>query len=63
MPQKCINSKQRFRNKIIYSLCLGNISKDFTSDNLGKKVLNGYVFDFSVDYNIINTNNSLDIHK
>ena len=46
-----------------YSLCLGNISKDFTSDNLGKKVLNGYVFDFSVDYNIINTNNSLDIHK
>ena len=42
---------------------LGNISKDFTSDNLGKKVLNGYVFDFSVDYNIINTNNSLDIHK
>ena len=28
-----------------------------------KKGLNGYVYHFSVDYNIIDTNNIVDIHK
>ena len=32
-------------------LCLGNISKDWTVDNMRKTGLNGYVHDFSVDYN------------
>ena len=36
-----------------YPLCLGNISKDFTVDNLKKTGLNGYVFDFFVDYNTV----------
>ena len=31
-------------------LCLGNISKSFSVDNMKKTVLNGYVYDFSVDY-------------
>ena len=31
-------------------LCLGNISKDFSVDNMKKAGLNGYVYDFSVDY-------------
>ena len=32
-------------------LCLGNIAKDFPVDNMKKKTgLNGYVYDFSVDY-------------
>ena len=30
--------------------CLGNISKNFSVDNMKKTGLNGYVFDFSVDY-------------
>ena len=34
-------------------LCLGNISKDLTVDNLKKTGLNGYVYDFSVDYDAI----------
>ena len=33
------------------SSCLGNISKDFSVDNMKKTGLNGYVYDFSVDYN------------
>ena len=34
-------------------LRLGNISKDFSVDNMKKTGLNGYVYDFSVDYNTI----------
>ena len=47
-----------------YPLCLQNISKDFTANNLKKKTgLNGYVYEFSVDYNVIDTSNIIDIHK
>ena len=35
-----------------YSLCLGNISKDFSVNNMKKTGLNRYVYDFSVDYNV-----------
>ena len=31
-------------------LCLGNVSKDWSVDNMKKAVFNGYVYDFSVDY-------------
>ena len=32
-------------------LCLGNISKDWSTDNMKKKTeLNGYVYEFNVDY-------------
>ena len=44
-------------------LCLGNISKDFSVDNMKKTGLNGYVYDFSVDYDAIPMNDILDIHK
>ena len=30
-------------------LCLGNISKDFSVDNMKKTGLNGYIYDFSAD--------------
>ena len=37
-----------------YPLCLRNISKNFSVDNTKKKTgLNGYVYDFSVDYDAI----------
>ena len=50
-----------------YPLCLGNISIDFTSNIVKKKkkkktVLIGYVYYFSVDYNI-DTNNIINIFK
>ena len=46
-----------------YGLCLGNISKDFTVNNMKKTELKGVVKIFSVDFNPIDTNNILDIHK
>ena len=42
-------------------LCLGNISKDFTINNMRMTGLRGNVKFFSVDFNPINT--ILDIHK
>ena len=44
-------------------LCLGNISKGFSVDNMKKTGLNGYVYDFSVDYDAIAVDDILDIHK
>ena len=46
-----------------YSLCLGNISKDWTQDNMKKTGFNGYIYDFSTDYNAIVVSDILDIHK
>ena len=34
-------------------LCLGNISKDWSTDNMKRTGFNGYVHDFSIDYNAI----------
>ena len=44
-------------------LCLGNISKDWSVDNMRKTGFNGYVYDFSVDYDVIAVDDILDIHK
>ena len=46
-----------------YSLCLGNISKDWSQDNMKKTGFNGYIYDFSTDYNAIAVSDILDIHK
>ena len=45
------------------SLCFGNISKDFPIDNMKKTGLNGYVYDFSLDYDAIAADDILDIHN
>ena len=44
-------------------LCLGNILKDWSVDNIKKTELTGYVYDFSADYNAIAVNDIKDIHK
>ena len=44
-------------------LCLGNVSKDFSVDNMKETGLYVYVYAFSVDYNSIDLDNILDIHK
>ena len=46
-----------------YMLCLGNISKRISGDNMKQTGLNGYVYDFSVDYYNIDVDNILDMHK
>ena len=42
---------------------IGNISKDWSVDNMKKNRLKGYVYDFSVDYDAIGVSDILDIHK
>ena len=44
-------------------LCLGNIWKDWSADNMKKTGFNGYVYDFSVDYDATDIGDILDIHK
>ena len=44
-------------------LCLGNISKDWSTDNMKKTGLTGYVYDFSAYYNTITVDDIKDIHK
>ena len=48
--QKFINLKQKIEI-VATLLCLGNISKDWSVDNMKKTGLTGYVYNFSVDYN------------
>ena len=48
-----------------YIICLGNISGDFSANNMKKKKTgwNGYVYDFSVGYRAFGTCNIINIHK
>ena len=48
---------------LAYSLCLENISKDWSRDNMKKTGLKGCVYDFSTDYDAIEVSDILDIHK
>ena len=44
-------------------LCLGNISKDWSVDNMKRTGFNGYVYDFSVDYDATGVDDIKDIHN
>ena len=44
-------------------LCLGNISNDWTWNNMKKIGLNGYFYHFSVEYDAIAVDDILNIHK
>ena len=43
--------------------CLGNISKDWSIDNMKKTGFDGYMYDFSVDYGATDVDDVKDIHK
>ena len=64
-----VNGTEIFKFKVKDSeiiatpLCLRKILKDFSVDNTKKAGLNGYVYDFSVDYDAIAVDDILDIHK
>ena len=56
--------KAKYSEIVASPLCLRNISKDSSVDNMKKKTgLNGYVYDFSVDYDAIAVDDILDIQK
>ena len=61
--KEIINFKAKDFEIMPYPLCLGNISKHFSVDNMKKARLSGYVYDFSVDYWAIAADKILDIHK
>ena len=42
---------------------LGNISKDLSVDNMKDTGLNGYVYDFSVDYDATSVDDIKNTHK
>ena len=44
-------------------ICLGNISKDWSVDNIKKTGFTGSIHDFKVDYNPIDVSDIKDIHK
>ena len=44
-------------------LCLGNISKDWSTDNMKRAGLTGYAYDFSADYKAVTVDNIKDIHN
>ena len=58
-----IKFKAKNSNIIATPLCLGNISKDWSVDNMKDTGLNGYVYDFSVDYDSISVDDIKNIHK
>ena len=64
-----VNGKEihKFKAKdseiVVTTLCLGNISKDWSVDNMKKTELNGYVYGFSIDYNDTAVDKILEIHN
>ena len=48
---------------VVIPLCLGNISKDFSVDNMKKTGLDGIFYDFSVDHDAIAVDDILDVHE
>ena len=48
-----IKFKAKDSEILAYSLYLGNILKDWSQDNMKKTGFNGYIYDFSTDYNAI----------
>ena len=64
-----VNGKEihKFKAKdseiVVTPLYLGNISKDWSVDNMKKTRLNRYVYDFSVDYNAAAVDDILNIHN
>ena len=60
---KIYKFKAKYFEMVAAPLCLGNISKDCSVDNMKKTRFNGYVYDFSVDYDTTAADDLLEIHK
>ena len=58
-----IKFKAKDSEHVATPLSLGNISKVWLVNNMEDTVLNGYVYDFSVDYDTIAVDDILDIHN
>ena len=55
--------KAKYSEIVARPLCLENIWKDWSTDNMKRTGFNGYVCDFSVDYDATDVDDIKDIHK
>ena len=64
-----VNGKEIYKFKakdseiFVGPIYLGNISKDWSIDNMKRTGFTGYVYDFGVDYQVIAVDNIKNIHK
>ena len=58
-----IKFKAKHSKIVAKSLCLGNISKDWSTDNMKKTWYTGHVYDFSAGYNTVTVDDIQDIHN
>ena len=62
MVQKIYKFKAKDSKIVPNRLCLGNISKDWSVNNMKKTGFTGYVYDFSIDY-VIAVDDVKNIHN
>ena len=55
--KKIVKFKAKDSEIIASPICLGNISKDWSTDNMKKTGFNGYIYEFNVDYRTFNPSN------
>ena len=55
--------KAKDSNIVVGPICLGNILKDWSVDNMKKTGFTGYIYDFSIDYDPTTVDNIKDIHN
>ena len=61
--KEIIKFKAKDSEILVTLLCLGDISNNWSVDNMKDTGLNGYVYDFSVDYDATAVDDIKDIHK
>ena len=60
---KIYKFKEKDSEIVATPLCLGNISKDWSIDNMKRTGFNGYIYDFSEEYDATDIDDIEDIHK
>ena len=55
--------KAKYSETVASPLCLGNISKAWSTDNMKRTDFNGYIYDFRVNYDSADVDDIKDIQK
>ena len=63
MVQEFPNLNKKFLKIVASPLCLGNISKNWSTGNMKKTCFNKYVYNFSIDYDATDVDDIVDMHK
>ena len=58
-----IKFKAKYSAIVASPLCLGNISKYWSADNMKRTGFTSYVYDFSADHNAVTRDDIKDIYK